>query len=89
MTGRVFLNPAVAGYANAIHDGSRPHRIDPKRRKALRWATPGGKFAFARHVNHPGTKADPFLYAALEARQDSIQAKMDKATEAALQAAGL
>lgn len=89
MTGRVFLNPAIAGYANAIHDGSRPHRIEPKRRKRLRWATPGGGFAFARQVNHPGTKADPFLYAALEARKDAIQTKMDKATGAALQEAGL
>jgi hypothetical protein len=93
MTGRVFLNPAIAGYAGAIHDGSRPHRIDPKRKKLLRWAAPlggGGKgFAFARHVNHPGTKPDPFLYTALEARRDSIQEKMDKATDAALREAGL
>lgn len=89
MTGRVFLNPAIAGYANAIHDGSRPHPIDPKRRKLLRWATPGGGFAFARHVEHPGTKADPFLYVALDARRDAIQTKIDKATNAAILEAGL
>lgn len=108
MTGRVFLNTAVAQHVAFIHNGTRPHPILPKNaslatqkanagkfklekgsRLVLRWATPGGKFAFARHVNHPGTKADPFLYAALEARQESIQAKMDKATETALQAAGL
>jgi len=93
MTGRVFLNPAIAKHAVFLHEGTRPHRIEPKRRRLLRWAAPlggGGKgFAFARHVNHPGTKPDPFLYTALEARRDSIQAKMDKATDAALREAGL
>ena len=49
-----------APHAVFVHWGTRPHIIRPKNKKALRWAG-GGGFIFARFVNHPGYKGDPFL----------------------------
>ena len=88
MEGRVFLNPAIAKHSVFMHEGTRAHAIKPKNRKRLRWAK-GGGFAFAREVWHPGTKADPFLYAALQAQQEPIQKRFDEATTRALKEAGL
>jgi hypothetical protein len=63
MNATVFLDEAVAPYASWVHDGTKPHRILPRAKKALRW-TKGGKFVFAKSVWHPGTKKDQFLYEA-------------------------
>lgn len=41
--------------------GTRAHKIRPKRAKALRFTGRSGQPVFAREVNHPGTKADPFM----------------------------
>lgn len=51
-------------YAEAVHNGARPHIIRPRRRQALRFVA-GGRVVFARQVNHPGTRARPFLVRAL------------------------
>jgi len=58
----VYSNVAYAGFVN---DGTRPHTIRPRRAKALRFRV-GGRIVYARVVNHPGTKARPFLDRALE-----------------------
>jgi len=58
----VYSNVAYAGFVN---DGTRPHIIRPRRAKALRFRV-GGRIVYARVVNHPGTKARPFLDRALE-----------------------
>lgn len=52
-------------YAMFVHFGTRPHEITPKHKKALRW-TSMEKFVFAKRVEHPGYKGDPFLYNALQ-----------------------
>jgi hypothetical protein len=51
-------------YAALVNDGTRPHVIRPRNAKVLRF-TVGGQVVFARVVNHPGTKARPFLDRAL------------------------
>lgn len=51
-------------YAPYVHDGTRPHRIRPRNRQALRFNV-GGQVVFAKVVNHPGTRARPFLVRAL------------------------
>lgn len=48
------------GYAQYVSSGTRPHVILPKRGKALRFVV-AGKVVFARRVNHPGTRANPYL----------------------------
>jgi hypothetical protein len=53
-----------AKYAAAVHDGTKPHTIRARRKKALRF-TIGDETIFVRSVRHPGTKARPWLYEAL------------------------
>lgn len=62
-------------YAAAVELGSRPHVIRPKRRRVLAWPENAadrtlagrprknmkGRMVFAGKVNHPGTKAQPYL----------------------------
>lgn len=50
----------VASHAVFVHWGSKPHKITPKTKKVLRWPA-GGVFAFAKEVQHPGYKGDPWL----------------------------
>lgn len=62
---------AGASYAAYVERGTRAHVIRPKRARALRWAAgnptlsgrprAGGNVRFAKRVNHPGTRAQPFM----------------------------
>jgi len=64
---------SAGGAAVFLEEGTRPHVITPKAKLALRWAaSPGGArlsgrprtgaaVVFARRVNHPGSKAYPFM----------------------------
>lgn len=45
-------------YARWIEEGTRPHVILPRNKKALYWK---GAAHPVRMVNHPGTKARPYL----------------------------
>lgn len=60
----------VAPHARFVHDGTRPHVIEPNKRQVLRWPTPGG-FAFAKRVNHPGYAGDPWI---LRAAREALPA---------------
>lgn len=51
-------------YAAMVNDGTRPHVIRPRNARVLRFRV-GGQVVFARVVNHPGTRARPFLDRAL------------------------
>lgn len=51
---------ATARYAVFVHEGTRPHVIRPRQARALRFKI-GGRIVFARSVNHPGQRAQPFL----------------------------
>jgi hypothetical protein len=52
---------ATAHYAAAVHEGTRPHVIRPRRAGGVLAFDMGGRTVFARSVNHPGTRARPFL----------------------------
>lgn len=52
-------------HALFVHWGTKPHVIRPTTKKTLRWPLPGG-FAFAKKVNHPGYKGDPYFVKAAE-----------------------
>ena len=45
-------------YASFVLFGSKPHKIEAKNKKALKWA---GLAGFVKSVNHPGYKGDNFL----------------------------
>lgn len=71
LVGTVFLNKNRAPYGPFVHAGTKPHTITPKNRRALRWVS-GNRFIFAKQVNHPGTREDPFLYEALDNQREVI-----------------
>ena len=54
-------SPQMAPHAVFVHWGARPHTIRPKNKRALRWPAGGGQFNFARRVNHPGYRGDPWM----------------------------
>ena len=45
-------DPQMAPHALFVNFGTRPHKIYPRTKKALRWSG-GGVFHFAKFVNHP------------------------------------
>lgn len=45
---------------NILNHNTPPHIIRPKNGKALHWKS-GGKDVFAKVVNHPGTRPNPFI----------------------------
>jgi len=70
------------GYAAAVEFGSRPHIIVPRNAKVLAWGgarTLGGRLRkgskashFARRVNHPGSRARPYLIPGFEKALRSV-----------------
>lgn len=87
LSGKVFLNTGVTEYAGYVHDGTRPHKIAPKTRKSLFWVSSGNKH-FSKLVNHPGTKPDKFLNAALERNRGFILKKIGETISVALKKSG-
>lgn len=59
-------DPQLAPHALFVNFGTRPHKIYPKDKKALRWAG-GGAFHFAKFVNHPGYRGDNYMQRAADA----------------------
>jgi hypothetical protein len=58
-------NPSVIigsslDYAYLIHEGTPPHEIAAAPGRMLRFVV-NGRVVYAQQVNHPGTKANPFL----------------------------
>lgn len=54
-----------APHAVFVQFGTRPHVIEPSKKKALRWAV-GGRFQFATRVNHPGYRGDAYMVRAAD-----------------------
>jgi hypothetical protein len=48
-----------------VLNGTRPHRIFPRRPGGVLRFDVGGRVVYARYVNHPGTRANNFLLEAL------------------------
>lgn len=56
-------------YAVIVEKGSRPHIIRAKNKKALYWK---GASHPVKQVNHPGSKAKPYLEPAFESEKDKF-----------------
>ena len=61
----VYTIGTDVSYAPFVHDGTRPHRITPRNAGGVLRFRMGGRIVYARYVNHPGTRARPFLDRAL------------------------
>ena len=82
LVGTVYLDEGQAPYGITIHNGARPRVIVSRTRKALRWAK-GGEFIFAKRVDWPGIRPDPFLYEALDAKEGDVVKVFDHYTDLA------
>lgn len=69
-------DPRRAPHALFVHWGTKPHKIRPRRKKALRWPSGGAGFVFARGVNHPGYRGDPWLTRAAARAPQMFQARL-------------
>lgn len=59
-----------ADYGIFVHEGTRPHVIMVKTKKVLANRRSGK--IFGKIVNHPGTKANPFMQRAISNKKDDI-----------------
>jgi hypothetical protein len=79
-----YLEPGIlhwyptASYARAVEFGTAPHVIEPKNGRALYW--PGAQHPVAR-VNHPGTKANPYMERIIAAATPDINATFNTALQ--------
>jgi hypothetical protein len=65
--GLIWLSKAIAPHWIYVIDGTKPHIIRAKYKKALK--TPYGAF---KSVKHPGTKSNPFIDRANDKMQGDI-----------------
>ncbi|MFJ4918140.1 HK97-gp10 family putative phage morphogenesis protein [Streptomyces sp. NPDC088726] len=63
-------------YASDVENGTAPHRIYPRRAQALYW--PGAAHPVA-YVNHPGTRAQPFLGPAIAMAEVYLREELARA----------
>lgn len=63
-------------YAAAIDKGARPHPIEARRAKALRFTSSSGALVFRRRVNHPGNRPYHFLRTATTAAAHNFELRM-------------
>lgn len=61
---------SAAPYSAAVEEGTRPHVIVPRVKKAL--ADRRNNLFFGRLVHHPGTKANPFMQRAVEKTKSQV-----------------
>lgn len=73
--GTVYLASDVAVFQ---HEGTKAHLIVPRFKKVLRFAV-NKKFVFTKRVQHPGIKADPFLYNAADKMLPTITSRFETA----------
>ena len=65
-------------YAPMVEFGTRPHIIRAKNKKALYWK---GASHPVKQVNHPGSKAKPYLIPAFEKEKDQFLEKLKEVIE--------
>jgi len=71
---RVTIGPddSIADYGGYVEFGTKPHVIRPKTPGGVLVFKMNGTLVYAKKVNHPGTKAQPFVRPAFEAWVDSL-----------------
>ena len=85
---KIVAGGGTVHYARFVHDGTKPHEIKPKKRRALRIPT-GTGFAFRKKVRHPGTAPRPFMTVARDAIAPQVPALVEAYLQRAIRIAGL
>ena len=63
---------ALASYAVYVEKGTAPHEIRPVNASILAFEV-NGRMIFTPLVNHPGTKPNPFMAAAVQAAREKVE----------------
>ena len=71
----VTVHTSNIKYARGVEEGTRPHIIKAKNKKALYWK--GAKHP-VKSVRHPGSRAKPFLIPAFEKEKEVIMKDLEK-----------
>ena len=71
----VTVHTSNIKYARGVEEGTRPHVIRAKNKKALYWK--GAKHP-VKSVRHPGSRAKPFLIPAFEKEKEVIIKDLEK-----------
>ena len=74
----VTVNTSNIKYARLVEEGTRPHTIRARGKKALYWK--GAKHPI-KSVNHPGSKAKPYLIPAFEKEKEVLIKDLKKVIE--------
>jgi hypothetical protein len=69
----VTVHTSNIKYARGVEYGTKPHVIKAKNKKALYWK--GAKHP-VKQVNHPGSRAKPYLIPAFEKEKDQFLEKL-------------
>jgi hypothetical protein len=73
---------ASAKHALFVEKGTKPHRIEARRRKTLRFVQ-HGEVRFRRWVWHPGTKPTYFMQISADLAGDSLVEMLERAADRA------
>lgn len=76
--GQVVIGFAAPDYARFVIEGTAAHEIYPSSRQALAFLA-GGQVVVTRHVEHPGTQANPFEERAYERALPAIRGVLTQA----------
>lgn len=63
---------ANAEYARWVEEGTYPHVIEARRRKALKIPHDNEGYVLRRRVMHPGSRPYPFMFADMQKRTESV-----------------
>ena len=74
----VTIHTSNVKYARGVEEGTRPHIIRAKNKKALYWK--GAKHP-VKSVRHPGSRAKPFLIPAFEKEKEVLIKDLKKVIE--------
>ena len=71
----VTVHTSNIKYARGVEEGTRPHTVRAKNKKALYWK--GAKHP-VKSVRHPGSRAKPFLIPAFEKEKEVLIRDLEK-----------
>ena len=74
----VTIHTSNIKYARGVEEGTRPHIIKAKNKKALYWK---GARHPVKSVRHPGSRAKPFLIPAFEKEKNNLINDLRKVIE--------
>lgn len=80
----IYLDEEAVKYARYIHEGKRPHMVEPRNKNVLR-RVKGEDFEFGKRFFVRGTRPDPFLYNAAEKEAPAFERRLAAALDEVLE----